>query len=328
MLLPSPIWLTRPTWTPRSSTLAPVSSTSPARSDVSMTGTYDLNVPAKDVVVTNRNTAIAANRITVHQAVGMRCAPGPLFMPLARQVEVAGLAVDGERDHHDLYRRDHHRGPHGPAYGLTNPGRSTVRGVPVVGVHQHDHDRDRHHLEERPDDVSGTEERVEVMVVDTRTLAVDGGGAGPRCQKGHHDCHAVQWDHHHDAGDDPGGRQVADAANTEHLERIDLLVDPHRAHLSCGAGTDGGRQRDRGGSWHDEPDIEVRGREPGEGFDTDGRQLVVALDRHQGAGGHRQEADDHDGPADHRERCGTQPHLRYQPQQLGPVIDDSIGNRT
>src|SRR5271166_3503854 len=218
MLLPSPIWLTRPTWTPRSSTLAPVSITRPARSDVRVTGTYDLNVPAKDVVVTNRNTPIAANRITVHQAVGMRCCPALSFMPLARQVEVAGLAVDGERDHYDLHRRDHHRGPHGPAYGLTNPGRSAVRGVPVVGVHQHDHDRDRHHLEERPDDVAGTEERVEVMVVDTRALAVDGGGAGAGGQKGHHDRHAVQRDHHHDAGHDPGGRQVADAANAHRSE--------------------------------------------------------------------------------------------------------------
>ena len=75
------------------------------------------------------------------------------------------------------------------------------------------------------------------MVVDAGTLAVDGGGAGPGGQEGHHDGHAVQRDHHHDAGDDPGGRQVADAANTDDLERIDLLIDSHRTHLSGGAGT-------------------------------------------------------------------------------------------
>src|SRR5246127_744369 len=149
----SPIWLTRPTSTPRSITLALVSNTSPARSDARVTGTYDLNVPAKAVVVTNRNTATATNRITVHHEVGMRCAPDLRFMPLARQMEVAGLAVDGERDHHDLHRRDHHRGAHGPAHGLTNSGRPAARGEPVVGVHQHDDDRDRHHLEEGPDDV-------------------------------------------------------------------------------------------------------------------------------------------------------------------------------
>src|SRR6201997_3136717 len=324
----SPIWLTRPTWTPRSMTLALVSKTSPARSDARVTGTYDLNVPAKAVVVTNRNTATATNRISVHHAVGMRCVPDLRFMPLARQVEVAGLAVDRERDHHDLHRRDHHRGTHRAAHGLTNSGRAAPRVVPVVGVHQHDHDRDRHHLEERPDDVAGAEERVEVMVVDTGALAVDGGGAGAGGHKRHHDCNAVQRDDHDDPGDNPGGRQIADTADTDHLERINLLVDPHRTHLSGSTGTNGRRQGDGGGSGHNEPDIEVRRREPGEGFDTDGRQLVVALHRHQGAGGHRQEADDHDGPADHRERCGTQPHCRDQPQQLGPVVDDGIGNRT
>src|SRR6202012_3720001 len=159
---------------PRSMTLALVSSTSPARSDVSVTGTYDLPTPVKAPKVTNRNTPTAANRISVHHAVGMRCSPGlRCFMSLARQVEVAGLAVDGEGDHHDLHRCDHHRGPHRPAHGFTNPGRPAARGIPVVGVHQHDHDRDRYRLEERPDDVAGTEERVEVMVVDAGALAID-----------------------------------------------------------------------------------------------------------------------------------------------------------
>src|SRR6516164_1614670 len=166
------------------------------------------------------------------------------------------------------------------------------------------------------------------MVVDAGTLAVDGGGAGPGGQEGHHDGHAVQRDHHHDAGDDPGGRQVADTANTDHFERIDLLVDSHRTHLSGGARTDGRRQRDGGGTGHDEPDIEVRRREPGEGFDTDGRQLVVALHCHQGAGGHRQEADDNDGAADHGQSCDTQPHLRDQPQKLGSIPDAVVNYRT
>ena len=40
-------------------------------------------------------------------------------------------------------------------------------------------------------------------------------------------------------------RQVGDAADADHLERVDLLVDPHRAELGGGAGADGGRQRDR-----------------------------------------------------------------------------------
>src|ERR1700729_4233907 len=125
-------------------TLALVSSTSPARSDVIFTGTYDRKVPLKAAVVTNRNTPIATNRITVHHGVGMRCSPGlRCFMPLARQVEVAGLAVDGERDQDDLHRGDHHRATPPPSPALTTPGRPAARGVPVEGVHEHDHDRDR-----------------------------------------------------------------------------------------------------------------------------------------------------------------------------------------
>ena len=45
-LLAAVIAATRPTWTPRSLTLAPVSITRPARSEVSVTGTSDFKVPA------------------------------------------------------------------------------------------------------------------------------------------------------------------------------------------------------------------------------------------------------------------------------------------
>src|ERR1700761_6163986 len=125
-------------------TLALVSSTRPARSDASVTGTYDRKVPLKAPKVTNRNTPTDANRISAHQAVGMRCSPGlRCFMPLARQVEVAGLAVDGERDQHDLHRGDQHRVTHRPPPAITTPGRPASRGVPVEGVHEHDHDGDR-----------------------------------------------------------------------------------------------------------------------------------------------------------------------------------------
>src|ERR1700761_9329619 len=176
--LPLPIWLTRPTWTPRSMTLALVSRTSPARSDVRVTGTYDRKVPLKAAVVANMNAPTTASRINVHQPVGMRCSPGLRCAMSARQVEVAGLAVDGERDHHDLHRRDHHRSTHGAADGFADPGRPAAGVIAVVGVHQHDHDGDRHRLQERPNEVAGTEERVEVMVVDTGALAIDRGGTG------------------------------------------------------------------------------------------------------------------------------------------------------
>ena len=50
----------------------------------------------------------------------------------------------------------------------------------------------------------------------------------------------------HDAGHHPGGRQVGDRADAHHLERVDLLADPHGAQLRGGAGADGGRQADGG----------------------------------------------------------------------------------
>ena len=74
----------------------------------------------------------------------------------------------------------------------------------------------------------------------------------------------------------------------------------------------------------DQPDIEVRRREPGQGLDADIGQLVVSGHRDQCTGRHGQEADDHDGAADDRERPGAQAHLRDQPNQLGSVVHEHI----
>ncbi len=54
-------------------------------------------------------------------------------------------------------------------------------------------------------------------------------------------------DHDH-AGQHPGRCQVGDGADADHLERVDLLVDAHRADLGGGAGPDRRRQGDRDGS--------------------------------------------------------------------------------
>src|SRR3984893_7881263 len=124
---------------------------------------------------TNANTATTTSRITVHQAAGMRFSPGLSSMSLPGQVEVAGLPVYGERDQRDFDGRNHHRGTHRPAHGLTYPGRPPARGEPVERGHEHDDDRHRNTLKEGPDEIGGTEERVEVMVIHTRPLAVDGG---------------------------------------------------------------------------------------------------------------------------------------------------------
>ena len=55
-------------------------------------------------------------------------------------------------------------------------------------------------------------------------------------------------------------------------------------------------------------------------------EVVVALHRNQRAGGHRQEADDRDGSADHRERPCAQAHLGDEPQQLDPIVDEDVAD--
>jgi hypothetical protein len=92
LLLISP---TRPTWTPRSFTLAPGSITRPALSDFSVTVSYDLNVPANSTLVPPTIKPITANRISVHHP-GARPLSLLDSIALPRQVEAAGLAVDGQ----------------------------------------------------------------------------------------------------------------------------------------------------------------------------------------------------------------------------------------
>ncbi len=128
-----------------------------------------------------------------------------------------------------------------------------------------------------------------------------------------------------DPGDHPGRGQVGDAADADHFERVDLLVDPHRTDLRGGAGADGRRQRHRGGAGTMSRTLKNADAKPVSASTADGRELVVALDRDQGAGGHRQEADDGDGAADDRQRAGAQAHLGDQPQQLGPVVMTASG---
>src|SRR5215218_6360846 len=130
-------------------TSALVSITSPARSDVSVTGTYDLNVPLNAAAVTNKKATIAVSKISVHHALAMRCVPALRFMPLASQVEVAGLSINGQRHDHDQDGRDDHRGTHGPTNGLTHARGPATGRVAVVGAQQHDHQSNSGHLAQR-----------------------------------------------------------------------------------------------------------------------------------------------------------------------------------
>ena len=72
--------------------------------------------------------------------------------------------------------------------------------------------------------------------------------------------------------------------DAHHLERVDLLVDAHGAELRGRACADGRGQRHARGRRCDEPDVEERAKESGEGFDPDVGQGVVALRSDQRAG--------------------------------------------
>ena len=97
-------------------------------------------------------------------------------------------------------------------------------------------------------------------------------------------------------------------SNAHHFERVDLLVDAHRADLGGGACSDGCGQRHARGRRCDEADVEEGAKETGEGLDTDVRQSVVALHGDQRAGGQREEPDDDDRPADDGQGPGSHPH--------------------
>src|SRR4029077_13258104 len=129
---------TRPTCTPRSLTLAPDSITRPARSEVNVTGTVLSKDLLNDAEHTVAKVRQATMRMTVHHAGRSRRCPGLWSTVLPGQIEVAGLAVDGQgHEQHDDCRADK-RGAHRPADRLTDSGGSARGGVAVVGVHQHD----------------------------------------------------------------------------------------------------------------------------------------------------------------------------------------------
>ena len=58
----------------------------------------------------------------------------------------------------------------------------------------------------------------------------------------------VQRDDRDHPRDDPGRHEERQRRDRHHLERVDLLGDPHRAELGGEAAADGGGQRDAGTS--------------------------------------------------------------------------------
>src|SRR5262245_55101860 len=97
---------TLPTTTPRILTLAPESITRPVRSETSATGTSKLNVRAKIDEHSTATPRITATSTSDHHAGWIRLSPLCAPMPLAGEVEVAGLAVDCQRKEQG---HEHHR---------------------------------------------------------------------------------------------------------------------------------------------------------------------------------------------------------------------------
>ena len=124
--------LTSPICTPRNFTLAPFSITSPDRSETSVSGTFLDSVPENSIAVIAISAAAIKNSTGAHQMGSMPPRRGEFSGGLSvirspRQVEVAGLAVDGQRDgqQDEDARGDRH--PHRTADRLTD-----TRGPPVT----------------------------------------------------------------------------------------------------------------------------------------------------------------------------------------------------
>lgn len=191
-------------------------------------------------------------------------------------------------------------------------GRAALGGVAVVAVREDHHDAEDQYLQGGQQDVGRGEEEREVVVVGPGGLAVERDGDQPGGGVTADQADAVERDDRHDARDDPGGDQVRHAADAHAFERVDLLVDPHRAELGGEAGADGrgqGEARHQGG---DLPGVEVGGDEAGEGGGAEFVHGRVALEADDRAGG-QCHADHHaDRAADDAEAAAAERDLGQQ----------------
>src|SRR5690349_21584057 len=89
---------TSPLWTPRNLTLAPFSITNPARSETSVSDSVRLSAPENNSPVMVLIATITRRSTGAHQMGSILARRAELLTPSPRQVEVAGLPVDGQRD--------------------------------------------------------------------------------------------------------------------------------------------------------------------------------------------------------------------------------------
>ena len=121
--------------------------------------------------------------------------------------------------------------------------------------------------------------------------------------------HDVERDHRDERGDHPGRHEERQRRDRHHLERVDLLGDPHRAEPGGVAAADGRRERDRGDQRRHLTGVEVRRDEGAELRDADLAQRRVALDADLGAGEERHERDHADRAGDQAEPAGAERDL-------------------
>ncbi|MBF4191052.1 hypothetical protein MHAEM_03387 [Mycolicibacterium phlei] len=164
------------------------------------------------------------------------------------------------------------------------------------------------------------------MVVHARGQAVHQDRRPRRPVRGEHG-QAEQRDHHDHPGDDAGGRQIGHRPHADHLQRVDLLVDPHRADLCGRAGPDGGGQPDSRDQRCGQPGVDERGEEAGHGLHADVGQRVEALHTDDRPGEERQEGDDHDRAADEHQSACAQAHSGHRANQFDAVVHQRVAGR-
>ena len=190
-------------------------------------------------------------------------------------------------------------------------------GVPVVTADQHDRGRHHHALDQAEDQVGRVLEHPEDQQVaaggDVADLLDDGEVAGQ--------VHDPDPDQVHEREGDPGGEQAGraeegDRRHAHHLERVDLVGDPHRPELGDDPGPDLGRQHVAEGVGHDLAQVAPGGEDAGVGGRALGAEQVGALDPALQAEG------EDEAPDDQRRAEDQDPGLA---QALAEEAEDAAG---
>ncbi|EGJ73035.1 putative ABC-transporter integral membrane protein [Streptomyces sp. Tu6071] len=179
----------------------------------------------------------------------------------------------------------------------------------------HHHAEDEH-LQDAEQHVLGDEEEVEVVVVGARGLAVEDDGDDARGDVAGEQAERVERDDRDDARDDPGGHEVRHRAYAHAFERVDLLVDAHRAELRGEPGADRRGEGETGDERGDLAGVEVGGDEAGERGGADLVHGGEALEADDGAGRGGHADHDADRAADDAEAAGAEHHLGEQALHL------------